>query len=94
MSLDNSQIEDIRKRLHLSPVVGLFYLQGGFAPDKIKGLDKFLIGVVRKITIKKLSGKQDLSDIEKDALDLFINGGSRVKKEALSDVITYLKDQT
>ena len=68
-------------------------MQGGYAPDRIKGCDKFVMNIVKKITIKQLSKKQELTDIERDALDLALNGGSRVNKEALTDIISFVKNK-
>ena len=93
MSLDSTQIKGIRKRHRINPSVGLFYMQGGYAPDRIKGCDKFAMSIVKKIIIKQLSKKQELTDIERDALDLALNGGSRVNKEALTDIISFIKNQ-
>lgn len=67
----------------------LFVLQGGFDLNKLHGIKKVMMKMMTPNLIAQLEAKPELTDGEKDTLLLLKNGGSRVKPEALSDVIAW-----
>lgn len=67
----------------------LFVLQGGFDLNKLKGFKKGLMKMMTPNLIAQLEAKGELTDGEKDTLELLRNGGSRVKPEALTEVICW-----
>lgn len=71
----------------------LFYLQGGYAPEKLKGLNRFLMKMTTRSVIKQLETLGDRqTERDKDMLELYRNGGDRVREEALDEIVTWFKE--
>ncbi len=77
----------MREKNGVPEATRLFIIQGGYHPDKLKGIGKLLMKMVAKSTIKKLNEKESRTEEETDLLDLLKNGGSRVAAEKLEEVI-------
>ena len=69
---------------------GFFVLQGGYAPEKLKGLNKIMLNVVTSSTIKKLSAKPDLTEADKEMIEGMSKGYDSVSAEALEPVAAWL----
>lgn len=64
-----------------------FYIQGGLHRERLKGLYKLMMNTIARSTKNATIGRKDLSEEEKEALNLVINGGSRVRAENLDEVV-------
>jgi len=69
----------------------LFLLKGGLNKSKLHGINKMIMSVVSRNTIKKLQDKDEITNDEADILDLMIHGGSRVSIYNLTDVIDWCR---
>lgn len=65
----------------------IFYLQGGYAPEKLKGLNRFLMKRMSAAVVKRLQAKGDaLTEEDRRMLELYQNGGDCVREEALEPI--------
>ena len=64
----------------------MFSLQGGFQLEKLHGVYKMMMKVMKATAGKGLANKQDRTPEEDDMLDLLQTGGDRVTAENLSDL--------
>lgn len=68
----------------------IFYLQGGYAPEKLGGLSRFLMKRMCASVAKKLQAKGDaLTEEDRRMLDLYRNGGDCVREEALEEIVEW-----
>lgn len=70
---------------------GFFALQGGYAPDKLRGLNKIILNAVNSSNIKKLEAFPDKTPEQEEMLNGFKNGYDAVSAEALEPVVTWLE---
>lgn len=84
--------ETIKKQNGIDDIP-VFYLQGGFDIEKLRGINKFMMKMMESMVVKKLEGKQDKTESEADMLEMFKHGGDRVKEENLDEVVDYLKNK-
>lgn len=87
LSESGSVDEEIRKTNSLS--VPLFSLQGGLDKQKLRGIHKFMIGML----IKGLSSQAERSEKDEKMLALLKKDGSYVNEESLSDFIKWYFDK-
>lgn len=92
MQPTGTQTDDVRKNNKIPGNVKVFTLQGGYDYDKLRGLNKFLMSIVSKILIKKISENPDKTESDKEILDMLINGGSLVREENLTAVTDWVKN--
>lgn len=90
MGADGAQLPDIRKKHRLPGAFPLFYLQGGYAPEKLRGMNRFMMGMLGKVMLPKLEKKPDITPQEREMAELMKHGGSRVKAENLQPVLEWL----
>lgn len=81
-----------RKNSKIPDAVPLFALQGGYHPEKLKGMYKFMMKLVTKVLIKKIAAIQDKSEEEKAMLYTLKHGGSFVKEENLAPIVRFLQE--
>ena len=94
MGATGTQAEEIRGGNQIPAATAVFTLQGGYAMDKLRGLQKLMMRLITKATAKKLAEKPDRTPEEDDLLDLLTNGGSRVSMSRLEGpVLWYLEEQ-
>lgn len=89
MGVGGSQIEEIRKGNTIPENIPVFTLQGGFELNKLHGIYKFMMSIMKRTEGKKLAAKPDKTAEEQDMLDLLLNGGSRVSQENLRPVLDW-----
>ncbi len=68
-----------------------FTLQGGYAPDKLKGLYKSMMGVAVNALIKQITSKDEQTESDERMLETLREGGSYVCEENLSHVVEWYK---
>ena len=94
MTPPNEQnMEQLKKRAGWSGD-GFFVLQGGYAPEKLHGLNKILLNKVTGSMIKKLEAKTDRSSEEEEMLEGLKNGFDGVSAEAVEPVAAWLQKQS
>lgn len=75
--------QELREKNGISAGVELFTLQGGYLPNRLRGVQKLLIHMITRTAGKKLAGKAGRTPEEDDLLELMQHGGSRVCQENL-----------
>ena len=85
------QIVATRKSSKIPETVKFFALQGGYNPGKLKGMYKFMMKIVTKVLIKKISSLPDQGEAEEKLIEVLRNGGSFVKEENIAGVAAYLE---
>lgn len=94
MGATGTQAEKIRAGNRIPASTALFTLQGGYAMDKLRGVQKLMMRLITKATAKKLAEKPDRTPEEDDRLDLLTKGGSRVSMSRLEGPVRwYLEEQ-
>lgn len=92
MAKSGLQIEEIRKANSI-PTLPVFTLQGGFDLNKLHGIYKLMMTVMKKTAGKGLSEKKDRTPEEDDMLDMMLNGGNRVSADNLAPVLEWYRAQ-
>ena len=90
MAKCGSQMEDVRKNNNIPDSTPVFTLQGGFDMNKLRGVYKMMMQVMKKTVGKKLAEKPDRTPDEEEMLDLLLHGGSRVSEENLAAVLEWM----
>lgn len=91
MGATGSQLQDLRKSNSLPAKLPVFTLQGGFDLQKLHGVYKMMMTVMKKTAGKGLADKKDRTPEEDDMLDLLIHGGSRVSEDNLTAVLQWYR---
>ena len=91
MGASGSQIGDVQKRNALPEGLPVFTLQGGFDAGRLRGIYRFMMGIMAKTVGKQLAEKPDRTPEEDDMLEMMQRGGSRVNAEALAPVLAWWK---
>ncbi len=78
--------ETLMKQNHISGIP-VFYLQGGFDINKLHGINKLMM---RAMT-KALNNKPDKTPEEVEMVNMSVNGGNRVSRENLTEVLAVIK---
>jgi len=79
-----------RQKITQAPV---FYLQGGYAPHDLKGLTRWLMGMITGAQAKTLLQKENRTPKEEEELRILTQGGSYVSEENLADVMAWWEGQ-
>ena len=90
MGSTGSQMEDVKKNNNIPDSTPVFTLQGGFDMNKLRGVYKMMMQVMKKTVGKKLAEKPDRTPNEEEMLDLLLHGGSRVSEENLAAVMEWM----
>lgn len=69
--------------------IPVFYLQGGYAPEKLSGPRKLMMKAMAANLRSVLGKKEQLDVADSDMLDLAQNGGSRVDVAALAPLLEW-----
>lgn len=68
----------------------LFCIQGGYAPEKLKGMDKLVMSVVTKLIVRTQAKKVKTAE-EKAQLEQFSKGCDFVDEASLAPVLAWLR---
>ena len=93
MGNNGSQITEIRNTNKIPENIPIFSVQGGYAPEKLKGIYKFMMKIVVRSLVKNNMAKSNRTAEDDDLLDLMLHGGSRVKEENLEPVLNWIKKE-
>lgn len=89
MSATGSQAEYLRKTNAIPEEVPLYPIQGGFDLNRLHGVYKLMMTIMKNTAGKGLADKENRTPEEDALLDLLQNGGSRVSEENLNDVLAW-----
>ena len=72
----------------------VFYLQGGWAPEKVNPITRSMVSLVTRSTRKALQAKGSSRTAQEDAmLDMLLHGGSLVSRDNLALIQIWLSKQ-
>lgn len=92
MSATGSQLEYLRKNNAIPEEVPLYHLQGGFELNRLHGVYKLMMTIMKNTAGKGLADKADRTPDEDALLDLLQNGGSRVNGENLDGILGWYEE--
>ena len=78
-------------RANYVPGGPIFYLRGGYAPEKLGWLKRHMVGMVTRSMRRALEEKSCRTPQEQQELDMLLKGGSYVSQENLEPVRNFLK---
>lgn len=71
----------------------LFYLQGGAAPEKLRGMKKLMFQMAVKMTKKAASANEEKDRSVEETLRVMETGGDFVSMENLKELLIWLKEE-
>ena len=83
--------EGLRAAMKVPEGVPVFYLQGGFDMDKLKGPMKLVMKLKCREIAARLNAKAELSEAEQATLEMATGGGSVVSEANLAEIIALYK---
>lgn len=92
MSATGSQVDYLRKTNAIPEEVPLYPVQGGFDLDRLHGVYKLMMTIMKNTAGKGLADKADRTPEEDALLDLLQNGGSRVREENLDGILGWYEE--
>lgn len=87
---DNIALE--LKERHKMGNIKLFYLQGGFDLNKLRGFYRFIMKSMAKSIINGIQAKPEKSTEDAVTLDMLKNGRSMVSEEYLAEAVKWIKE--
>ena len=93
MSGGDFRLADMRKSNQLSNSMPVFYLQGGFELDKLHGINKLMMKMMKSTVGKGLADKQNRTPEEDAVLDLLLHGGNLVSADNLTQLLAWYGEQ-
>lgn len=71
----------------------LFYLQGGYAPEKLGFFYRMMMKPMASSVIRQVEGKGDAATAqEREMAEVFRNGGNFVRREALDEIVQWFRE--
>lgn len=86
-----SLINETRKNNDIPESTVLFTLQGGYAPEKLKGMYKFIMKIVTKVLIKKIDSLASPTEGDKAMKSTLQTGGSFVCEDNLRQIVDFIQ---
>lgn len=93
MAVTGTQTDEVRRASAIPANTALFTLQGGFYLEKLRGMYRLMMHLMRKTLIKQLAEKADRTPADEDMIALLKHGGSRVSEENLAQPLAWLAAQ-
>ena len=70
----------------------VFYLRGGYAPDKLKGLHKLLMKPMAKSVVQEIQDKgHKATESELEMMNLFLYGGDCFDEKQLDPIVQWFQ---
>ena len=82
----------LREKNRIPEDAALYPLQGGYLPDRLRGVQKLMLRMITGSMAKTLAAKANRTPEEDDLLDLMRHGGSRVSREKLAGPIRWCRE--
>ena len=71
----------------------LFYLQGGYAPEKLGFIHRMMMKSMATSVIRQVAAKGDgATDQERQMAEVFRSGGDLVRPEALDEIVQWFRE--
>ena len=71
----------------------IFYLRGGYAPEKLGGLYRLMMGHMAKTVIRQVEAKEaGATAEEREMAEVFRSGGDYVQEEALEEIAAWIRE--
>lgn len=86
-----SQIDDIKSLNEFPSDCAVFSLQGGFELDKMRGIYKLMMSIMKKIKVSSLTKKENRTREEDALLRMFRDGGNYVSEKNLKSIVAWYK---
>ena len=83
---------ELRENNSIPKDTALYALQGGYSPDRLRGIQKLMMRMITGSMAKKLAAKADRTPEEDNLLDLMQRGGSRVSLENLAEPLRWCRE--
>ena len=83
--------EGLRATMKIPAGVGVFYVQGGFDINKLRGALKLIMKVKNKEIAARLNAKAELSEAERLTLEMTKGAASAVCRENLAEVVAWYR---
>jgi len=94
MSPASQQVLDTLAKANYTAGAPIFYLQGGWAPEKVSWLKRRMVGMVTKSTREALGDKGSRRTPEEEAqYQMLVRGGSFVAYDKLEGIRGWMKEQ-
>lgn len=93
MAATGTQMDEARRATAIPADTALFTLQGGFHLEKLRGLNRLMMRMMRGALIKQLAEKPNRAPEDEDMIALLEHGGSRVSEENLAQPLAWLAAQ-
>ncbi|MBP3524416.1 MAG: hypothetical protein J6M56_12710 [Clostridia bacterium] len=84
--------QELREKNGIPQDAAMYVLQGGYSPDRLRGIQKLMMRMITGSMAKKLAAKADRTPEEDDLLELMQHGGSRVSPEKLAAPIRWCRE--
>lgn len=89
MGETGSQIEDVRKRNFLQEDMPLFTMQGGFDINKLHGIYRIIMKLMKRTIGKTLSRKVHRNEEEEKMLNMMLHGGHYVSEDNMKGILDW-----
>lgn len=93
MAITGTQLGEVRKASSIPEDTALFTLQGGYHPEKLRGMYSLMMRLMRKALVKQLTEKPERTPADEDMIALLEHGGDRVSEENLAQPLAWLNTQ-
>ena len=71
----------------------LFYLQGGYAPEKLGLIHRMMMKTMARSVIRQVEARGDAAtEQERRMAEVFRNGGDFVREEALDEIVQWFRE--
>ena len=84
--------QELREKNGIPQDAALYPLQGGYLPDRLRGVQKLLMRMITGSMAKTLAAKANRTPEEDDLLELIRHGGSRVSLEKLAAPLRWCRE--
>ena len=84
--------QELREKNNIPADAALYTLQGGYQPDRLRGIQKLMMRMMTGSMAKTLAAKADRTPAEDDLLDLMRHGGSRVSLDKLAAPLQWYRE--
>ncbi len=92
LSLPSRNTLDTLAKSNYAPNAPLFYLPGGYNPDKLKGIRRAMLNIVLSGIRQKLAAKQSRTEEDYLQLEIVTKGGSLVDEKHLDKLVGWLQE--
>ena len=84
--------QTLREKNGIPQDAALYPLQGGYLPDRLRGVQKLMMRMITGSMAKTLAAKANRTPEEDDLLELIRHGGSRVSLEKLATPLQWCRE--